>query len=188
MSGRISRQEAARQHHADHPPSCAQVVRNSAVNETYVLYQCGLSPPSNAAVPAGAKVFSIPLTSVAVGDTTPLGYMVRCLPWPGQRLAGPAWGCSLAGASRCVPQPRRSGPCHSGERFCWPAPLDLGLLTAQARGPFMSRCDHLLVSGCVRLHGDDASETRPTHPPWAPRHASCAGADPRQAPRRTCWA
>ena len=57
--------------------SATQVVTNSLVNETYVLYQCGLAAPSNALLPPGAKVFSIPLSSVSVADTIPLGYMVR---------------------------------------------------------------------------------------------------------------
>ena len=60
-------------------PACAQIVTNSQVNETYVLYQCGLSAPNNALLPLGAKVFSIPLTSVAVGDTVPLAFLVP--PW-----------------------------------------------------------------------------------------------------------
>ena len=59
-------------------PAYAQIVTNSQVNETYVLYQCGLTAPNNALLPPGAKVFSIPLTSVAVGDTVPLAFLV----WP----------------------------------------------------------------------------------------------------------
>ena len=53
-----------------------QIVTNSQVNETYVLYQCGLAAPNNAALPPGSKVFSIPLTSVAIGDTVPLAFIV----------------------------------------------------------------------------------------------------------------
>ena len=53
-----------------------QIVTNSEVNETYVLYQCGLAAPNNAVLPAGSKVFSIPLTSVAIGDTVPLAFIV----------------------------------------------------------------------------------------------------------------
>ena len=54
-----------------------QVVRNTLVNETYVLYQCGLPAPSLSQFPAGSKLFSIPLDSVAVLETVPLAYMVR---------------------------------------------------------------------------------------------------------------
>ena len=62
-----------------------QIVTNSEVNETYVLYQCGLAAPSNALLPPGSKVFSIPLTSVSVADTVPLAFIVR-LPFPSPDL------------------------------------------------------------------------------------------------------
>jgi hypothetical protein len=53
-----------------------KVVTNSIVNETYVLYQCGSLPPPVNEVPAGSKFFSVPLTSVAVPETVPNGFMV----------------------------------------------------------------------------------------------------------------
>ena len=60
-----------------------QVVTNLYANETYVLYQCGGTRPSANAV-AGAKVFSIPLTSVSVPDTVPYAFLVRRQPYPTQ--------------------------------------------------------------------------------------------------------
>lgn len=53
-----------------------QVVSNLFVNETYVLYQCGTTPPSSEIVPAGAKFFQIPLTSISVIETVPYAYLV----------------------------------------------------------------------------------------------------------------
>lgn len=46
--------------------------------QKYVLYQCGTPNPvdSGVPVPDGAKVMQIPLTSVAVPDTTALAFMV----------------------------------------------------------------------------------------------------------------
>jgi hypothetical protein len=52
-----------------------KVVTNLRANETYVLYQCGTLPPSKASLPAGAKLLEIPLASVAVDDTTALGFL-----------------------------------------------------------------------------------------------------------------
>ena len=53
-----------------------QVVSNLFVNETYVLYQCGTTPPTLDVVPAGAKFFEIPLTSISVIETVPYAYLV----------------------------------------------------------------------------------------------------------------
>lgn len=55
--------------------SSYKVVTNSIANETYVLYQCGLPPPAIESFPAGAKLFAIPLDSVAVLETVPLAFM-----------------------------------------------------------------------------------------------------------------
>lgn len=52
-----------------------KLVRNSIVNETYVLVQCGAPPPPAAALPAGAKVFEVPLSAVSVPGTVPLAFM-----------------------------------------------------------------------------------------------------------------
>ncbi|KAJ9531889.1 hypothetical protein QJQ45_021996, partial [Haematococcus lacustris] len=51
------------------------VNRRQSANETYVLYQCGTQPPPPSAVPAGAKFFSVPLSSVSVDDTTVVAFM-----------------------------------------------------------------------------------------------------------------
>lgn len=53
-----------------------QVVKNSLVNETYVLYQCGTPMPSPNSLPAGAKMFSVPLNSVAALETIPVAFLV----------------------------------------------------------------------------------------------------------------
>jgi len=53
-----------------------QRVTNLYVNETYVLYQCGTTPPGADMVPAGSKFFQIPLTSVTVVETIPYAYLV----------------------------------------------------------------------------------------------------------------
>ena len=91
----------------------AQIVRNSQVNETYVLYQCGLAAPSNAALPAGAKLFSIPLTAVSVGDTTPLGYMVRLPPTAslGLHACCPCSACWLAADTNNQPKDSSGHAC-----------------------------------------------------------------------------
>lgn len=65
--------------HARFDAFYVQIVRNLLVNETYVLYQCGTTPPSTNSVPAGAKLFAIPLTSVAVLETVPIAYLVLTL-------------------------------------------------------------------------------------------------------------
>eukprot|EP00884_Botryococcus_braunii_P017095 jgi/Botrbrau1/4069/Bobra.152_3s0025.2 len=54
-----------------------KVVTNSKANETYVLYQCGVPKPAvgDPGVVAGAKFFEIPLISVVVADTVPLGFL-----------------------------------------------------------------------------------------------------------------
>lgn len=49
-------------------------VTNTAVNETYILYQCGGTPPSGQ-VTAGKRVFSIPLSSLMVPDTVPNAFL-----------------------------------------------------------------------------------------------------------------
>ena len=76
--------------------ACLQIVRNLLVNETYVLYQCGTQAPSSNALPAGSKVFSIPLTSVAVLETVPIAFLVRLslsrsLEMSRIRSQGPPW-------------------------------------------------------------------------------------------------
>lgn len=49
-------------------------VRNSfGDNETYALYQCGTPVPEN--LPPGIKNFSIPLTSVAVNDSSVIPFL-----------------------------------------------------------------------------------------------------------------
>lgn len=56
----------------------SQVVTNQLKNETYVLYQCGTPDPSTLTpLPAGAKVFQIPLQSVSVADSTANNFLVR---------------------------------------------------------------------------------------------------------------
>ena len=54
-----------------------KVVTNSVSNQTYVLYVCGSDRPSADApgVPAGAKFFQIPLTSISVSETVPYAYL-----------------------------------------------------------------------------------------------------------------
>ncbi|KAK9815192.1 hypothetical protein WJX73_010478 [Symbiochloris irregularis] len=52
-----------------------KIVRNTIVNETYVLYQCGLQPPSTDSLPEGSKLFSVPLDSTAVVETVPLAFL-----------------------------------------------------------------------------------------------------------------
>jgi hypothetical protein len=47
------------------------------MNETYVLRQCGTAELPAAAIPAGAKVFEIPLLGVSAADTTVIGFLVR---------------------------------------------------------------------------------------------------------------
>ena len=53
-----------------------QIVTNLYVNETYILYQCGTTPPAADLVPSGSKFFEIPLTSVALVETIPYAYLV----------------------------------------------------------------------------------------------------------------
>jgi len=48
-----------------------KIVTNTIADETYVLYQCGSPKPTK----AGAKVFAIPIKSVAVQDVTSLTYI-----------------------------------------------------------------------------------------------------------------
>lgn len=57
----------------------AQVVTRVPSNDTYVLYQCGTVAPTpgvSAGVPLVATTFSIPLQTIAVPDTTVLGFLV----------------------------------------------------------------------------------------------------------------
>lgn len=65
-----------------------QVVKNNRAGETYLLYQCGTPNPQTANteldLPAAAKVFEIPLVSVAVTDSNAAAFLVRassCLCW-----------------------------------------------------------------------------------------------------------
>ncbi|KAI8476046.1 MAG: hypothetical protein J3K34DRAFT_402777 [Monoraphidium minutum] len=55
-----------------------KLATNLVTNQHYVLYQCGTPNPMAAGVggiPADAKAFSIPLTSLAVPDTTALAFV-----------------------------------------------------------------------------------------------------------------
>eukprot|EP01023_Acetabularia_acetabulum_P015558 TRINITY_DN1758_c0_g1_i4.p1 TRINITY_DN1758_c0_g1~~TRINITY_DN1758_c0_g1_i4.p1 ORF type:complete len:469 (-),score=96.76 TRINITY_DN1758_c0_g1_i4:148-1554(-) len=52
-----------------------KVLKNIAVNETYVLYACGTQPPSIFQSSPGTKVFETPLHSIAVDDTTVLTFL-----------------------------------------------------------------------------------------------------------------
>lgn len=54
----------------------AQIVSNNLTGEEYVLYQCGTAKPTLNVL--GGKVFEIPLTRVAVPDTVPYAFLVRC--------------------------------------------------------------------------------------------------------------
>ncbi|KAF8060598.1 hypothetical protein HT031_004775 [Scenedesmus sp. PABB004] len=58
-----------------------KVVTNKRVNETYVLYQCGTPNPvrveATEGLPPGAKVFEIPLVSVAVTDSNAAGFLAE---------------------------------------------------------------------------------------------------------------
>ena len=64
---------------ASHPPAALQVVNNSIAGEMYVLYQCGSTAPASSApgVPADAKYFEIPLTSLSAPETVPYAFVVR---------------------------------------------------------------------------------------------------------------
>lgn len=52
-----------------------KVVTNTIANETYVLVQCGATPPPADAIPAGAKVFQVPLTSLSAPETVPYAFV-----------------------------------------------------------------------------------------------------------------
>jgi hypothetical protein len=52
-----------------------KIVTNKIANETYVLYQCGTPPPAADVIPAGAKVFQIPLTSISAPETVPYAFL-----------------------------------------------------------------------------------------------------------------
>ena len=57
-----------------------QVVKNTRAGETYLLYQCGTPNPQTTNteldLPAGTKVFQIPLVSVAVTDSNAAAFLV----------------------------------------------------------------------------------------------------------------
>lgn len=52
-----------------------KVVHNNIVNESYVLYQCGVQPPAASSFPNGTKFFQIPLTSVSAPETVPFAFL-----------------------------------------------------------------------------------------------------------------
>lgn len=90
---------------------CAQVVTRVPSNDTYVLYQCGTAAPTpgvSAGVPLVATTFSIPLQTIAVPDTTVLGFLV------GGPLEPRPPHCHLvaecAAASQAVGLPGAEGP------------------------------------------------------------------------------
>uniref|UniRef100_A0A7S0WZP8 Uncharacterized protein n=1 Tax=Chlamydomonas leiostraca TaxID=1034604 RepID=A0A7S0WZP8_9CHLO len=55
--------------------STYKVVYNKRANETYVLVPCGLTAPAADNLPAGAKVFEVPLVSASVSDTSVVAFM-----------------------------------------------------------------------------------------------------------------
>ncbi len=57
--------------------ACAQVLTNTRTKETYILHQCGAPVPELSLQMPTAKVFTIPLQSIATPDSTILGYLVR---------------------------------------------------------------------------------------------------------------
>uniref|UniRef100_A0A383V7H6 Uncharacterized protein n=1 Tax=Tetradesmus obliquus TaxID=3088 RepID=A0A383V7H6_TETOB len=59
-----------------------KIVSNKRANETYVLYQCGTPNPMDSAdtemgLDANTKVFQIPLSSVAVADSSAAGFLAE---------------------------------------------------------------------------------------------------------------
>ncbi|KAJ3313215.1 hypothetical protein HDU76_002702 [Blyttiomyces sp. JEL0837] len=50
-----------------------KTITNTLSNETIVLYQCGTPKPTT--IPAGAKVFSVPVNNISIGDTTIVTYL-----------------------------------------------------------------------------------------------------------------
>ncbi|CAG8567226.1 5041_t:CDS:2 [Ambispora gerdemannii] len=52
-----------------------KLLTNTFTNETFALYQCGTPKPPAAALPAGAKLFSVPVKTVAVLDTSSNTYL-----------------------------------------------------------------------------------------------------------------
>ncbi|KAG9289830.1 hypothetical protein G9A89_015410 [Geosiphon pyriformis] len=52
-----------------------KLLTNNYTKETFALYQCGTPPPSAAVLPVGTKLFSVPVKSVAVLDTTSNSYL-----------------------------------------------------------------------------------------------------------------
>jgi hypothetical protein len=60
---------------ANSPCLCfvVQIITNKLVNEKYLVYHCGSSPP---AAPGITKVFQGPLTSASVADATAADFMV----------------------------------------------------------------------------------------------------------------
>jgi hypothetical protein len=74
-----------------------QVVYNRRANETYVLVPCGLSAPAADQLPAGAKVFEVPLVNASVTDTSIVAFMVSCMKLSSAQHAHPF-------ASACIAQ------------------------------------------------------------------------------------
>ncbi|MEW5315612.1 MAG: hypothetical protein WDW38_007027 [Sanguina aurantia] len=69
--------------------STYKVVTRVPSNDTYVLYQCGTAAPTpgvSAGVPLVATTFSIPLQTIAVPDTTVLGFLTVRSPTFGHLL------------------------------------------------------------------------------------------------------
>eukprot|EP00899_Mesostigma_viride_P005666 jgi/Mesvir1/150/Mv13514-RA.1 len=50
-------------------------VTNKRSNETFVLYQCGTSPPDAALFPLGTKFISLPVRSMAVAQTVAISFL-----------------------------------------------------------------------------------------------------------------
>jgi iron complex transport system substrate-binding protein len=68
-----------------------KTLTNAQSNQNFVLYQCGIDPPANNDVPAGATFISVPITMAATTSTTyiPLIEMI------GERRALKAYGSSF---------------------------------------------------------------------------------------------
>jgi hypothetical protein len=85
-----------------------KVVTNERANETYALYQCGTTPPAESDLPPGAKVLEIPLSSVAVDDTTALGFL-RYLGVEDRVAYGSSW--AVAPCMQRLAAPASDGGC-----------------------------------------------------------------------------
>ncbi|KAF8072663.1 TD1 [Scenedesmus sp. PABB004] len=85
-----------------------KVVTNLPAGETYVLYHCGTPPP--ASVPAGAKVFEIPLRSVSTDDTSAADFLkqVSAIDRVAYASQLSVSGCfqSMAGCGYVAPDPQ----------------------------------------------------------------------------------